>query len=248
VQKPITVVQLQVPMAQPLRQQVVDILRDAITNCMFEPGGRLTERALCERLRVSRGTLREGLRQLEAEGLVRLVPNRGPMVAVLSELEAAECYSLRALLESEASAIAATRMSNAILRALGRHLVEMRKAVRCGSFTDLQHAKTLFYDIVFASVANLQFEKLLRQMRARTTLVRGLDIDRDRRMAESLQGATEIYKAVRKGDAGAARRASADHISRAAALALEAMKAAAARQQHASKDGLPAWTLKSKVS
>jgi DNA-binding GntR family transcriptional regulator len=42
-------------------------------------------RALCERLRVSRGTLREGLRQIEAEGLVRLVPNRGPVVAVLSE-------------------------------------------------------------------------------------------------------------------------------------------------------------------
>jgi GntR family transcriptional repressor for pyruvate dehydrogenase complex len=170
------------------------------------------------------------------------------MVAVLSECEAAECYSLRALLEGEAGAIAATRMSAAILRALGRHLVEMRKAVRCGSFIDLQHAKTSFYDIVFASVANLQFERLLRQMRARTTLVRGLDIDRDRRMAESLRGAAEIYKALRKGDAAAARRASADHISRAAALALEAMKAAAPQQRHASKDGLPAWALESKVS
>ena len=111
-----TVVQLQVPIAQPLRQQVVDILRDAITSCLFEPGGKLTERVLCERLGVSRGTVREGLRQLEAEGLVRLVPNRGPMVTVLTELEAAECYSLRALLESEASAIAAKQVSDSVLQ------------------------------------------------------------------------------------------------------------------------------------
>src|ERR1700760_466339 len=100
-----TIVQLQVPIAQPLRQQVVDILRDAITSCLFEPGGKLTERVLCERLGVSRGTLREGLRQLEAEGLVRIVPNRGPMVTALTETEASECYALRAFLESEASAI-----------------------------------------------------------------------------------------------------------------------------------------------
>jgi DNA-binding GntR family transcriptional regulator len=231
-----TVVQLQIPTAQPLRQQVVDILRDAITNCLFEPGGKLTERALCERLGVSRGTVREGLRQLEAEGLVRLVPNRGPTVTVLSELEAAECYALRAVVESEASAIAAKKASNDLLQTLGRHVSEMRKAVRDGNFTALQEAKTSFYDIIFACVANSQYEKLLRQMRARTTLVRGLDIDRERRMVESLRGASEIYKALRKRDPAAARQASANHLNRAAALALDAMKVAAFQQQQTPKD------------
>jgi len=229
-----TVVQLQIPVAQPLRQQVVDILRDAITNCLFEPGGRLTERALCERFCVSRGTVREGLRQLEAEGLVHHVPNRGPSVAVLTELEAGECYSLRALLEGEATAIASKQISNAVLQALGRHVVDMRKAMRNVNFTALQEAKTSFYDAIFASVGNAQFEKLLRQMRARTTLVRGLNIDRERRMLESLRGAAEIYQALRKRDASAARRSSASHINRAAALALAAMKTAAAQEQQAS--------------
>lgn len=226
-----TLVQLQVPVAQPLRQQVVDILRDAITSCRFEPGGKLTERVLCEQLGVSRGTLREGLRQLEAEGLVRLLPHRGPMVTVLTELEAAECYSLRALLESEASAIAAKQASNSILQTLGRHVADMRNAVRSGKFTELQEAKTCFYDIIFACVANGQFEKLLRQMRARTTLLRGLDIDRARRVAESLRGASEIYRALRKRDAEAARRASAEHLNRAAALALDAMRVAASARR-----------------
>lgn len=220
------VVRLQVPTAQSLRQQVVDILRDAITNCLFEPGGKLTERALCEHLGVSRGTVREGLRQLEAEGLVRLVPNRGPMVTVLTEREAAECYSLRALLEGEASALAANRVSQTDLQILGRCIVDMRKAVKEGNFNRLQEAKTTFYDTLFASVGNAQFEKLLRQMRARNTLVRGLDVDRKRRMTESLRGASELYRALCKRDAEAARNASVDHLHRAAALALGAMKVA----------------------
>jgi GntR family transcriptional regulator, trigonelline degradation regulator len=233
-----TVIPLQVPTAQLIRQQVVDILRNAITSCLFEPGGRLTERDLCERLGVGRGTVREGLRQLEAEGLVRIRPNRGPVVTVLSETEAAECYSLRAILEGEASAIAARTLEGCVLDVLGQNRTAMRKALKADDFTSLQQAKTSFYDIIFASVGNTQFETLLKQLRARTTLVRGLDVDRGRRMAESLRGAAEIYEAFRAGDAEAARRASAEHLERASALALNAMKLAASRDGRAVENGI----------
>lgn len=232
------VVQLQVPVAQLIRYQVVDILRDAITSCLFEPGGRLIERDLCERLGVSRGTVREGLRQLEAEGLVRIVPNRGPMVTVLSETEAAECYAIREILESEASAIVANKLSRETLSILRQHLTEMRSALRNNNFTELQQAKTSFYDIVFACVGNTQFETLLKQLRARTTLVRGLDIDRGRRIAESVKGASEIFDALRLGSPEAARKASKEHIARAASLALAAMKSAST-QSHQTPDRTP---------
>src|SRR4051794_23051462 len=92
-----------------LRQQVVDILRNAITECVFEPGGRLIERELCEMLGVSRTTLREGLRQLEAEGLLHLAPNKGPMVPSLTLTEASAIYALRAELEGFACAECARR-------------------------------------------------------------------------------------------------------------------------------------------
>lgn len=216
----------QLPILTPLslREQVVETLRAAITDCVFEPGGRLTERALCEQLGVGRSTIREGLRQLEAEGLVRITPHRGPVVTVLSETEATEFYGIRAILEAGASAEAARRITPDAVKILRRQLQLMKVARDQGDFAGLQRAKTPFYATLFAATGNEQLALLLKQLRARVTLVRGLDVDRVRRMDESVRGAEEILKAVEARDAEAARKASANHIERAAELALKAMR------------------------
>jgi len=64
--------------AAPLRQQVLDSLRQAIIDGRLAPGARLTERELTEMLGVSRTVVREALRSLEAEGLVHVIPKRCP--------------------------------------------------------------------------------------------------------------------------------------------------------------------------
>ena len=69
--------------AAPLRRQVLKLLRDAILAFEYEQGDRLVERELCERFGVSRMVIREVIRELEAEGLVEAVPNRGPAVCRL---------------------------------------------------------------------------------------------------------------------------------------------------------------------
>src|SRR3990170_1902174 len=87
----------------PLRKQVVERLREAIIEGHLKPGERLRERELCELLGVSRTSLREGLVELEAEGLINNVPNRGPVVAMVSIKAAEEIYQLRAVLEGLAA-------------------------------------------------------------------------------------------------------------------------------------------------
>jgi len=69
----------------PLRNEVIERLRSAICKQLLPQGSRLIERQLCEMLGVSRTLVREALRQLEAEGLVTIIPNRGPSVAVLDK-------------------------------------------------------------------------------------------------------------------------------------------------------------------
>ena len=64
-----------------LRRKVEDAVREAITSGVYAPGERLIERELCEGLGVSRASVREALRRLEAEKLVHTVPHRGPVVA-----------------------------------------------------------------------------------------------------------------------------------------------------------------------
>lgn len=94
-----------------LRRKVEDRLRAAIATGHFRPGQRLVERELCEALGVSRTSLREAFRQLEADGLVVAVPHRGPEVASISAAEAAQLYELRALRESFAGRAFAERGS-----------------------------------------------------------------------------------------------------------------------------------------
>ena len=64
--------------AAPIRSQVVEMLRAAITGGQFTPGQRLVEKDLCDSMGVSRPSVREALRQVESEGLIVTIPNRGP--------------------------------------------------------------------------------------------------------------------------------------------------------------------------
>ena len=85
-----------------LKKQVVESLRTAIFDRRFSPGDRLVERELCEMLDVSRTLLREALSQLEAEGVVQIIPHRGPIVAVYRAEDAKSIYEVRAALEEMA--------------------------------------------------------------------------------------------------------------------------------------------------
>src|SRR5690606_5619752 len=86
--------------AAPLREQVIQALRQAILDFKLQPGQRLVERELMEQLGVSRTTVREALRELTSEGLVTVVPQRGAVVATPDPDDAVDLYEVRAGLES----------------------------------------------------------------------------------------------------------------------------------------------------
>ncbi|MCL1895013.1 MAG: GntR family transcriptional regulator [Clostridiales bacterium] len=77
-------------------------LRIEILTERIRPGEKLTEQAICEQYSVSRTPVREALRNLEAEGLVEMIPNRGAFVIGLSEADIRDLYTLRANNEMQA--------------------------------------------------------------------------------------------------------------------------------------------------
>src|SRR5690242_7230247 len=109
--------------AAPLREQVLDLLRREIVEMRLQPGQRLVERELIQRLGVSRTTIREAIRELAAEGLVTSIPQKGSIVAVPSRKEAAEVYEVRALLEAAAARQFAERATE-------HHLAALQEAFR----------------------------------------------------------------------------------------------------------------------
>lgn len=81
------------------REQVVKELRQAIVNGVLQQGSQITEQSLCQQFKVSRGPLREALRELIDEGLLVTVPYTGTRVITLTPDDVREIHSLRVNLE-----------------------------------------------------------------------------------------------------------------------------------------------------
>ena len=91
---------------------VASRLRELIIEGELAAGMRLNERALCDRLGVSRTPLREAFRLLSAEGLVEIQPNRGAQVVALSEQDIRESFEVMAALEGISGELACQRVSD----------------------------------------------------------------------------------------------------------------------------------------
>src|SRR6478752_10082953 len=101
-----------------LRQDILLGLRSGILSGEIAPGTRLLEIPLATELGVSRGPVREALRQLEQEGLVEFYPHRGAIVVGVGETEIETIYMIRALLEERAFAKAARVVDDTELESL----------------------------------------------------------------------------------------------------------------------------------
>ncbi len=118
------------PLLATLPLQIADQLSARIVDAHYSPGERLLETELSLSYEVSRATVREALRLLEQRGLVRILPQRGARVTMLSDKELDDLFEVRASLLGTASRLAAERCTPEAEAALKRHLSDMRKVVR----------------------------------------------------------------------------------------------------------------------
>lgn len=124
------------PIANTIRDQVYQLLKDEISDGVYEPGYWLQEKELAQRLKVSRSPVREALRQLTRDGLVRDIPNKGVFVREFSIRDIEDVFDLRIMMESFAllhiSPELPTEKKEGLLELLGQveqgHGAEDRKA------------------------------------------------------------------------------------------------------------------------
>ena len=111
----------------PLRDVVFQTLRQAILRGELEPGERLMEIHLADRLGVSRTPIREAIRKLELEGLVVMIPRRGAIVASITEKDLKDVLEVRRTLEMMAAEIACQRITPELLQELSDAGEELQK-------------------------------------------------------------------------------------------------------------------------
>ncbi|WP_294940657.1 GntR family transcriptional regulator [Tardiphaga sp.] len=198
-----------------MQQQIVEKLRGAIADGMFKPGDRLIEANLCEMLGVSRPSIREALRSLEAERLVSIIPNRGPQIPVLTRDHAADIYKVRALLESEAAFIAAKRATPDDLKLLRGALAAFGRAVRSNDMRTEVSATSVFYSHILRICDNRIIEETLNGLLARINFLRAHSMSQPGRARISLREMKAIYEAIATKNGSAARSAAMKHVENA---------------------------------
>lgn len=210
--------------AAPLRQQVVDRLRESIINGAVSPGQRLIERELIGMLGVSRTVIREALRQLETEGLVTLIPNKGPVVRELTPDEARDLYNIRSRLEGLAARLFVENADDTLVALLEEALDIVVDAYERGDAQEVLEKKNSFYDVLYEGVQSETLASILMTLHARIWRWRALGLTHPKRSKsrskESINNLRAVLTAIKNRDADAAERITREEAEKAAAEVL----------------------------
>jgi DNA-binding GntR family transcriptional regulator len=218
-------IDLQIPRhAATLRTLVEAKVRSAILSGQFKPGQRLVERELCELIGVGRTSIREALRQLEAEGLVSNIPHRGPSVSRISYEEAEQLYAFRGLLEGYAGEQFALHGSASDVARLTEAVGKFKLAAETQNGTAILQAKTDFYDVLMDGSGNAFLKQALKLLHNRINLLRATSMMQSGRLKHSAAEICEIHDAIKARDSKRAASACQHHISMAARAALKFLR------------------------
>jgi DNA-binding GntR family transcriptional regulator len=207
--------------AAPLRKQVVDELRNSIISGRLAPGNRLVERELIGMMGVSRTVIREALRQLESEGLVAIVPNKGPVVRELTLAEAKDLYSIRGVLEGLAARLFIENANAAQVEQLEKALDKAVEAYQTDDPEQSVDAKNHFYDVLFEGAGSETLSVMISSLHGRIWRWRALGLSHplrsSQRWKESIANLRNVVGAIKERDAGGAERILRDEVNKAAA-------------------------------
>src|SRR5579875_3134127 len=171
--------------AAPVREQVEQRLRQAITSGHFRPGDRLIERELRHLLGVSRTSLREALRQLEGDGLVTNIPHKGLVVTTMTAQAAREVYQVRAVVEGLAGRLFAEQATDELRLALQEAMHEVEAALQARDREVLIAAKERFYQVLLSGCGNRTAEIVLQSLHDRIASLRALTLAQPGRHREA---------------------------------------------------------------
>lgn len=214
---------------KPLRELVLDAIREAIINGTLKPRERLMEIQLAEELGVSRTPIREALRKLELEGFIVMVPRKGAYVADISFKDIADVFEIRAALEALAAGLAAERITDEELEEMERLVVEKAEAIANQNMERLVQVDTMFHEAIYKASRNERLTSIISNLREQIQRYRTTSLAYPGRMQRSLEEHRGIVEAIQSRDPQIAQQVAREHIENAENSMIDAIK----------KDGLP---------
>jgi DNA-binding GntR family transcriptional regulator len=203
-------------MLHSLRAKVFIQLHNDILNGKYQNGDSLIETRLSDEMGVSRTPIREAIRQLELEGLVQLIPNKGAVVIGISKKDIEDIYKIRVLLEGLAARWAAVNIKPL-------ELAELKDALDLEEFytskNDVEHILKLdsdFHEVIYKASKSTPLMHTLRNFHQHIQKSRNLSLSSIERAKEAFEEHRAIYKAIEDKDEEKAEKLATLHVIKAA--------------------------------
>lgn len=196
----------------PLRDVVFQTLRQAILRGELEPGERLMEIQLANKLGVSRTPIREAIRKLELEGLVLMIPRRGAIVAEITEKSLKDVLEVRKALEELSVQLACERITEEEIEQLKDAAKNFEEALKTEDVTAFAEADVQFHDVIYFSTQNQRLIQLLYNLREQMYRYRVEYLKRKEVHPTLLEEHNYIIQCLEKRDKFGATKAISTHI------------------------------------
>ena len=197
-----------------LHDDVAAQLREAIFEGELLPGQFIDEVTLCTLWSISRTPLREALKVLTAEGLVRHEPRRGCFVNEVTEQDLDDIFPVIALLEGRCALEAAQRASDADLQALEGWHQRLSEHALAGRIKAYYQANFAIHEAIIELANNRWLAQSIADLRKILKLARLQQLHAPGRLKQSLAEHMAIFKALKRRDAEGAEAAMRQHLLR----------------------------------
>ena len=197
-----------------LHDEVANQLRDRIFAGELLPGSFLDEVALCNSLEISRTPLREALKVLTAEGLVRHEPRRGCFVSEVTEQDLDDIFPVIALLEGRCAFEAARNATQADLAVLETLHERLAKQARARRITDYYATNFAIHEALITLANNRWLQGVIGDLRKILKLARLQSLQATGRMDQSLAEHLAVFAALKARDSEGADAAMRTHLTR----------------------------------
>ena len=207
-----------------LRSKVFSQIENDILNGKYKPGDNLIETKLSEELGVSRTPVREAIRQLELEGLVQTIPNKGAIVKGITLQDVEDIYTIRMMIEGLAARWAAHKITDG-------ELAELKEAVELEEFytikNDSEHLMMFdsrFHDIIFKASKSKPLMHMLRTFHHYVQRARNISMSSPERARMVLEEHRQILEAIESRNAEKAEMLTYQHVKNASENVLKHLK------------------------
>ena len=192
-----------------LRGRVFQKLREDILSGKYKEHEELKEVAIGEELGVSRTPVREAFRQLELEGLIQIVPNRGAYVTGITAKDVKDIYMIRSLLEGLCARLATEKITKEQMEE-NIYLAEFHASK--GHMDQMAELDNRFHDILYEACDSKMLEHTLRDYHQYVLRVRQKTLSTNTRGRASNDEHRQIMEAIKAKDADKAQQLANMHI------------------------------------